>query len=100
MTLAALGLHKTAVQVDLDPIRRGQTVIEWIADNRSGLFVGARDAGKRTGHRRPDHYGHGERYRHGSSGARSRGHRYFQGVQRFDVHDAGLHEHQDGEWFR
>ena len=41
MTLAALGLHKAAVQVDLDPIRRGQTIIEWIADNRGGLFVGA-----------------------------------------------------------
>ena len=41
MTPAALGLHKAAVQVDLDPIRRGETIVEWIADNRGGLLVGA-----------------------------------------------------------
>jgi small-conductance mechanosensitive channel len=41
LTPGALGLHEAAVQVDLDPIRRGQTVLEWIADNREGLLVGA-----------------------------------------------------------
>jgi small-conductance mechanosensitive channel len=29
------------VQVDLDPIRRGETVVEWIFDNRGGLLAGA-----------------------------------------------------------
>jgi small-conductance mechanosensitive channel len=41
LTPGALGLHKAAVQADLDPIRRGQSVIEWIYDSRWGLFAGA-----------------------------------------------------------